>query len=43
LSAAGRMDILLKRRNNAITDTAMLDNFTREIKQVLETKVPGLD
>jgi len=43
LSAAGRMDILLKRRNEAITDKTMMDNFTREIKQILETKVPGLD
>jgi len=42
-SVAGRMDLLLKRRNKAITDKAKLDNFTREIKQILETRVPGLD
>jgi glycosyltransferase involved in cell wall biosynthesis len=43
LSAAGRMDILLKRRSTAIHDPAMLSLFYREIEDIRRTRVPGLD
>jgi glycosyltransferase involved in cell wall biosynthesis len=43
LSVCGRMDILLKRRNKTIDDQKSIDYFIHEIKQILETKVPGLD
>ncbi len=43
LSAAGRMDVLLRRRSGKIDDPVMLDLFHREIEQVRRTRVPGLD
>lgn len=43
LSAVGKMDILLKRRNLEIENQSDMNLFVREIEQVLNTKVPGLD
>ena len=43
LSACGKMDVLLKRRNKSIEDQKSTDYFVREINQIFETKVPGLD
>ncbi|HTP13553.1 MAG TPA: glycosyltransferase family 2 protein [Bacteroidota bacterium] len=43
LSAVGKMDILLKRRNRPIANRAMLDDYLRDIQCVLGTRVPGLD
>lgn len=43
LSIFGKIDLLLTRRNRSIDDKNLLNHFTREIQQVLQTRVPGLD
>ena len=43
LSALNRMDMLLKIRNRAIDDPIMLNHLNREINEIYQTKVPGLD
>jgi glycosyltransferase involved in cell wall biosynthesis len=43
LSATGRLNILLDRRNDSIDDKNLLDHFNREIQLISNTKVPGLD
>jgi glycosyltransferase involved in cell wall biosynthesis len=43
LSACNRMDLLLTRRNIPIDDKNLLEHFTREIEQISQTRVPGLD
>jgi glycosyltransferase involved in cell wall biosynthesis len=43
LSKINRMDILLKRRSQEITDPDMLELFNKEISVIKDTKVPGLD
>lgn len=43
LSAFSKLDILLNHRNSSIRDSGMFDIFSREIKYVLGTRVPGVD
>ena len=43
LSACNRMDILLSRRNSTINDLNLLNSFNLEIRQILLTKIPGID
>jgi glycosyltransferase involved in cell wall biosynthesis len=43
LSLIQRRDLLLKRRNNKIDDSRSMEMFEREINQIRDTKVPGLD
>lgn len=43
LSAFGRLDLLLKRRSEAIEDPVRRAYLQREIESVLGTRVPGLD
>jgi glycosyltransferase involved in cell wall biosynthesis len=43
LSASGKMNLLLTRRNNSIDDENMLQHFHREIELVSHTIVPGID
>ena len=43
LSAVNRLDLLLKRRSSHIVDPVLLDLFHKEIQQIKQTRVPGLD
>ncbi len=43
LSALGKMDILLTRRNSLIDDKNLLNHFNREIQYISHIKLPGLD
>ncbi len=43
LSSCNRLDLLLKQRNTSIKDPKVIEQFNCEIRQVLETHLPGLD
>lgn len=43
LSVCDRMDLLLNRRNRSIDGMNLLNQFNREIQQILQTRLPGLD
>jgi glycosyltransferase involved in cell wall biosynthesis len=43
LSASGKLNLLLERRNSLIESESLLLRFNQEIRQIADTKVPGFD